>query len=265
MASTKISALTDGVTANATDDIGAARAGGNVRIQPGYIRTYLLALANTWAATQTITPAVNTNALAVTGYSLTGANAQSLVDVAGTWNTSGTPTLISAQVTDTASNASSKLMSLIVGAVARHDMFKDFSIGYRGYFSSTDYVQLNYGSLLWTKNALGVSLKLEGDDGGHSTSAGKVAFGSGGVVSWQSTARQDAGVIDVSLVRTAASILGVRAATSSAGAAISLLEQTAPAGATNEARLYAEDNGSGKTKLMVIMPTGAAIQLAIEP
>jgi hypothetical protein len=44
-------------------------------------------------------------------------------------------------------------------------------------------------------------------------------------------------------------------------------EGTATPGApgTNIARLYVEDNGSGKTRLMVRFPTGAAVQLAIEP
>jgi hypothetical protein len=30
-------------------------------------------------------------------------------------------------------------------------------------------------------------------------------------------------------------------------------------------RIYAEDNGSGKTRLMAKFPTGAAVQIAIEP
>ena len=43
-------------------------------------------------------------------------------------------------------------------------------------------------------------------------------------------------------------------------------EMTAPAaGATNTVRIYAEDNGAGKTRLMAIFPTGAAQQIAIEP
>lgn len=44
-------------------------------------------------------------------------------------------------------------------------------------------------------------------------------------------------------------------------------EGTATPGApgTNVARLYVEDNGSGKTRLMVRFPTGVAVQLAIEP
>lgn len=75
--------------------------------------------ANTFTATQTITPAANTNALAVSGYSLTGSNASSLLSLAGTWNTSGTPSAIFCNITDTASNASSLLLQLQTGGVNR--------------------------------------------------------------------------------------------------------------------------------------------------
>lgn len=69
----------------------------------------------------------NTNAigLGITGFSLTGANAQSLIDVSGTWNTSGTPTLIKGYVTDTASNASSLLLDLGTGSTSRFNVVKD--------------------------------------------------------------------------------------------------------------------------------------------
>lgn len=56
----------------------------------------------------------NLSALAVTGYSLTGANAQSLIDLAGTWNTTGAPTAIKLNVTNTASSASALLIDLQV-------------------------------------------------------------------------------------------------------------------------------------------------------
>jgi hypothetical protein len=43
-------------------------------------------------------------------------------------------------------------------------------------------------------------------------------------------------------------------------------EITAPAApSANKARIYAEDDGTGKTRLMVVFPTGAAQQIAIEP
>jgi hypothetical protein len=75
----------------------------------------LLNGANTFSATQTLTPAANASALAVSGYSLTGANAQSLLDLSGTWNTSGKPSALKLNITDTSSNADSLLGDLQVG------------------------------------------------------------------------------------------------------------------------------------------------------
>lgn len=47
---------------------------------------------------------------------------------------------------------------------------------------------------------------------------------------------------------------------------LEMLEMSAPAApAANQARLYIEDNGSGKTRLMVKFNTGAAQQIAIQP
>lgn len=66
-----------------------------------------------------ITAAANANAMAVTGYSLTGANAQSLLSLAGTWNTSGTPSAILLNITNTASNAASKLLNLQIASVSQ--------------------------------------------------------------------------------------------------------------------------------------------------
>lgn len=45
-----------------------------------------------------------------------------------------------------------------------------------------------------------------------------------------------------------------------------IAEMTAPAApGADKARLYVEDNGSGKTRLVVKFPTGAAQVLATEP
>jgi hypothetical protein len=81
-----------------------------------------LADANTFTATQTITPAANSKAVAVSGYSLTGSNAQSLIDLAGTWNTSGTPTAIKLNITNTASDAAALLLDLQVGGSSKFNV-----------------------------------------------------------------------------------------------------------------------------------------------
>lgn len=66
-----------------------------------------------------ITPAANTGVLASTGYSLTGSDATSMVNLAGTWNTTGTPTLILATVTNTASNAASLFLDFQASGVSK--------------------------------------------------------------------------------------------------------------------------------------------------
>jgi hypothetical protein len=79
----------------------------------------LLNAANTFGGTQTISPAANTNALVASGHSLTGANAQALLDLSGTWNTSGKPSAIKLNITDTASNADSLLFDGQVGGATQ--------------------------------------------------------------------------------------------------------------------------------------------------
>lgn len=46
---------------------------------------------------------------------------------------------------------------------------------------------------------------------------------------------------------------------------MALSEMSAPTGQANVAKIFAEDNGAGKTRLMVQFGTGAAQQIAIEP
>jgi hypothetical protein len=50
---------------------------------------------------------------------LTGSQATSLLDLKQTWNTSGTPTALKLNVTDTTSNSSSSLMDLQIGGVSK--------------------------------------------------------------------------------------------------------------------------------------------------
>lgn len=78
--------------------------------------------------TLTLAPSANTTPFTASGYSLTGTNAQSLFDLSGTWNTSGTPTAFKLNVTDTASNASSLLMDLQVGGSSRATINKSGQI-----------------------------------------------------------------------------------------------------------------------------------------
>src|SRR5690349_15313011 len=51
--------------------------------------------------------------------SLTGSDEHSMIDLAQTWNTSGNPTAVKVNITNTASGAASKLLDLQVGGVSK--------------------------------------------------------------------------------------------------------------------------------------------------
>ena len=70
----------------------------------------------------------NVSSIVASGYSLTGANAQSLIDLAGTWNTTGNPAAIKLNITNTASGASAYLMDLQVGGATQFRVSKDGTI-----------------------------------------------------------------------------------------------------------------------------------------
>lgn len=87
--------------------------------------------------------------------------------------------------------------------------------------------------------------------------------GSSAKIGWSSSAIPS-GTLDSAFVRVAAGIVGLTDG-STGGSTLELTEQTAPTGSANKARIYAEDDGGGKTRLMVIFGSGAAQQIAIEP
>lgn len=77
--------------------------------------------------------------LRTSGQSLSGSQAQSLIDASATWNTTGTPTAVKVNVTDTASNAASLLADLQVGGSSV------FSVNKGGRASTTGYALASGG------------------------------------------------------------------------------------------------------------------------
>jgi hypothetical protein len=78
---------------------------------------------NPFTAGQTITAQANTSALTAS-YSVTGANTTPLLDLSGTWNTTGAANGIRLNITDTASPATSRLLDLQVGGTSRFTILK---------------------------------------------------------------------------------------------------------------------------------------------
>lgn len=99
---------------------------------------------------------------------------------------------------------------------------------------------------------------------GGENAVGVVRMPSGGWLSFSSSSTNGA-VGDAGFRRSAAGVVAVSNGQAGAGA-LEWSEQAAPAApAANGVRLYAQDNGAGKTQLMALFATGAAQQVAIEP
>lgn len=326
-------------------------------------------------------------AIAITPEALTGSAAGSSLDIAQTWNTTGTPTALKLNVTDTASNANSLLMDLQVGGSGRLSVRKtgavlsksfiasswdasgQITLNYFGFglelpgnravawndgiassgfpdvllyrdaaatlaqrnganaqtfriYNTTDSGITNYerGFVGWSSNTLRIGTEKGGTgtaralefqtDGvtrltlsttGNATFSNRLyvnststylesdtsqlyvfiggrtavsfrqstnfSFSNECGLSWASGTDASGGTLDLRLSRAAANILRLGGnQDSTTGGAMEFFEMTAPAApAANNVRIYAVDNGSGKTQLMALFATGAAQQLAIEP
>jgi hypothetical protein len=71
-------------------------------------------------------------AFAIAPVALTGSAATTSFDVTQTWNTTGTPTALKLNVTDTASNAASLLMDLQVGGASQFSVRKNGRVTFAG-------------------------------------------------------------------------------------------------------------------------------------
>ena len=82
----------------------------------------------------------------------TGSLAGSLLNLSQTWNTTGTPTAIKLNVTNTNSNANSLLMDLQVGGVSKHSVDRLGNMTattYNGYTPASQDGTILYHSLVW--------------------------------------------------------------------------------------------------------------------
>lgn len=103
---------------------------------------------------------------------------------------------------------------------------------------------------------------------GTTASAGQIRFANNQYAMWRNTADSANAAIGLNasdLIEVTAP-LHLSSAMGANSGFISFLEQADPAApAADGARLYAKDNGSGKTQLVVRFPTGAVQVLATEP
>lgn len=251
MADAKISALTALASGHATGDlIPIVDVSDTTQAASGTTKKTTIAdlLANLPGPTDAV-------GISFTGQSLTGSNASTMLNLAGTWNTSGTPTAIKLNVTDTASNASSLLQDWQVGGVSKLRLTK---AGVLNFYTGTQSMNLySTGDHMVVAPNNSPSLGISKFSAVTLPSAGLIGFTSSIAVDLA----QDCG-----FARSAAGVVGVRGSSATAGGALEYIEQTAPsAPSADRVRVYAQDNGAGKTQLMALFSSGAAQQIAIQP
>jgi hypothetical protein len=132
ISTSKISGLASVATTGSASDLGTgtladAHLSANVSLNN---------IKNSFSVGQTITAPSNTSALTAS-YSVTGDNTTPLLDLSGTWNTTGVARGILLNVTDTASAATSRLLDLQVGGSSSFTVFKPSATSNAGGFSFT--------------------------------------------------------------------------------------------------------------------------------
>src|SRR6185369_8426935 len=217
IAATNVTTFTDYFTTFLNDPV----AGSNVTLTrkwslglEGNLKAVGMTL--TGLATHTI-GAANTGVMASTGYSLTGSNATNMIDLAGTWNTSGNPIVLKIAMTDTASGATTKFASFLAGAAGATEVFsvsRDPLLGAKvinGSGSVTLQAGSTYGAInsnsssnhLWLADTNAGTLVVRGGSG-----ADRLSLSADNSVVWTSSGGNAYNTaIDVTLARTAAGSL----------------------------------------------------------
>jgi len=121
-----------------------------------------LSVGNSFTAGQSITAAANTSALTAS-YSVTGANTTPLLDLSGTWNTTGVARGLKLNITDTASNAASLLADLGIGSRTQYAFTKSRQFWiYNSSPTTQDASNYERGFLRWNSNTLEIGTEAGG-------------------------------------------------------------------------------------------------------
>jgi hypothetical protein len=220
-----------------------------------------------------------------------------VLDLSQTWNNAGAWIVgLRLDITDTASASDSEFMRLSVGGsekffvrknglmLANYGLFGTTYSGTTINYYTTGLRQSSGGELSWSSDAYHygtVDVSLFRDAAG--TLAQRVGT-TAQTLRVYGTYTNDSNYVRASLASssTAVTLAAETAGTGADNVPVNLTpagtegvvignfaqftEMTAPAaGAANTARLFCEDNGGGKTRLMVQFASGAAVQIAIEP
>ena len=200
----------------------------------------------------------------LTGQSLTGTQATSLVDLSATWNTTGTPSALKLNVTDTASNAASKLMDLQVGGVTQFQINKVGVLG-RGLAAGISFNANGAGRLALVSNNGGGGIYFDANDA-HVSNVG--------FIGWDYAGNPGSGACDVKLYRDAAGILAQRNGVTAQAFRVYNSTDATPATnydravfdfktTTNTLRIGTENGGTYTTARPIEFVTGGVVRMSI--
>lgn len=195
------------------------------------------------------------------GQSLTGSQATNLANWAATWNTTGTPTALLMNVTDTASNAASLLADFQVGGVSKIQFGKDGSIklpsgiaAYRFNDASSSYISVLSNGVITLAPAAGAYFSIGLND---------ARVGSNTSIGW-SSATTSAGTTDTFLNRDgAANIIAMRNGVNAQAFRVyntftdaSNYERLDVEWVGNVARIHTTKAGTGSTRNLALISSG---------
>jgi len=190
-----------------------------------------------------LTAAISANSAAYTetGYSLTGSNAQSLFNLAGTLNTTGSPDVIKLAITDTARGANTKFLNIYGGASGTTS---EFAIANDGSVTQNNPSFAASNDFLFTRSAV-ASLRA-----GSARVSVLSEFGLGA----------NASSPDVFFDRDAANVLGLRNGATAQTLRLyntftdaSNYERASLLWSSNVAYLKPENAGTGSARLMIVV------------
>jgi hypothetical protein len=145
------------------------------------------------------------------------------------------------------------------------------------YNTYTDASNYERGFMKWNSNTLQIGTEAAGTGatrnlvirgGANPSSQGQILISTAlTTIAYElGIAASPATSVRAALQTPADNVLSLRGISGGVGGSFELWEMTAPAAPTaNRVRIYAEDDGTGKTRLMARFATGAAQQIAIEP
>ena len=150
-------------------------------------------------------------AMDITPVALTGSAATSSLSIAQTWNTTGAPTALDLNVTDTASNAASLLMNLRVGGTSLFRVGKaGNAIAPISSAATPAYAMGANATGIYSRSAtLRLNFSVGGNDAGVEVGSGLVALASTSQLAWVATTLPSSSP-DLILARDTANTLAQR-------------------------------------------------------